>query len=213
MSHGNAFVPDRGFAQILSEQTGEREHRSSDRSALIQRAAEGDTKAFDRLIRHYGTTVLKIASHYLGNTEDARDVSQEVFLKLYKHLGKFDPRRPFEPWLYRLTMNTCRDFWKRNGRRRSLEDSDAPESIADCRKDGNPFRRLRIREERELIQLALTRLPEKEREAIILRDLEELSTSEVAEILGSSESTVRSQISRGRLRMKEAIEKLVGDQR
>ena len=80
---------------------------------LIGRARDGDAAAFRRLVDVYSGRVQSIAYQVVGHTEDARDISQEAFVKLYRSLGRFDPAQPFEPWLYRLTVNLAIDQRRR----------------------------------------------------------------------------------------------------
>ena len=180
---------------------------SDDLSLLISQASSGDTDAFELIVRRFERSVLTTALRLLGNLEDAQDSAQEVFLKTHRHLGRFDQNRKFEPWLYRVTVNVCRDAWRRRKTGTSLR-SEMPDQIADVQSTGNPHRRLRAEEDKQLLYRALATLPEKERTAIVLRDLEGFSTAEVAGILGSSEVTVRSQVSRARVRLKREIEKM-----
>jgi RNA polymerase sigma-70 factor (ECF subfamily) len=135
-------------------------------------------------------------------------VAQEVFLRAFKYLHRLDLQKPFEPWLMRITVNACRDAARRRQRRRdTLVDIDAAEA-PDPSPD--PHADLTRKQERLMLQAALDSLPEKERLAILLRDVEGLSTAEVASILQSSETTVRSQVSRGRLRLKAVIDRATG---
>jgi RNA polymerase sigma-70 factor (ECF subfamily) len=186
----------------------ERKVAHDDLSLLIGQASSGDTHAFELIVRRFERNVLTTAFRLLGNLEDAQDSAQEVFLKIHRHLERFDGERKFEPWLYRVTVNVCRDHWRRQKTGTILR-SEMPDQVADGNQStGNPHRRLRAEEDKQLLYQALAKLPEKERAAIVLRDLQGFSTAEVAEILGSSEVTVRSQISKARVRIKKEIEKM-----
>ncbi len=169
-------------------------------AALVKRAIEGDTSAFDQLVVRYERRVLTLAWRLLGTPEDAQDASQEVFLKAFRFLHRFDIRRPFEPWLVRMTVNVCRDF----GRKRRLGATLDEEALISA---SDPHADIRSAQERQIVHQALQQLHGKERAAVVLRDIEGLSTAEVAEILGSSEGTVRSQICSAGLKMKKTIEK------
>jgi RNA polymerase sigma-70 factor (ECF subfamily) len=175
---------------------------------FVRLALDGDSAAFEQIIVRYETRVMTMAMRLLGVRADAQDAAQEVFLRAFKYLHRLDLQRPFEPWLMRITINVCR----RMGRKRQLRmntfvDVDPPEVIDES---GDPHTGLAESEDRRILQIALDSLPEKERLAIVLRDVEGLSTAEVAAILHSSETTVRSQVSRGRLRIKEAIDRMMG---
>jgi RNA polymerase sigma-70 factor (ECF subfamily) len=177
--------------------------RSEDEREFVQvlaRAISGDISAFEQIVIRYERRVLNLAWRLLGNGEDAQDASQEVFMRAFRFLHKFDSTRPFEPWLIRLTVNVCRDI----GRKRTvtvLLDADAVQARSD------PHMELSSEEQKALLQKALQELPEKERAAVVLRDIEGFSTAEVAQILGSSEATVRSQISTARLKIRKALKR------
>ncbi len=157
---------------------------------------EAELDAFERLMGRHQRQVLTTALRLLGRLEDAQDAAQEVFLRLYRFRHRLDVDRDPAPWLYRMTVNVCHDL-RRKRAELVLEDSgdfagEAPDPAAALDRQ----RQLaRIRE-------GLKRLPEKERAAVVLRDIEGLSTAEVAKILGSSETTVRSEISRARLKLR-----------
>ncbi len=142
--------------------------------------------------------VLRTALRMLGRLEDAQDAAQEVFMKLYRNIGKLDAARGIESWLYRTTMNACFDQIRRRRPTEAIE-WEPPVAAAqqtDMERD----------QRRQLVTEALKTLPEKERAAVILREIEGLDTAEVARILVSSEATVRSQVSMGKARLKRRLE-------
>jgi len=173
---------------------------------LIERAVAGDHSAFEQILVRYERRVLTLAWRLLGKLEDAQDASQEVFLRTFRFLHRFDRRRPFEPWLVRMTVNVCRDV-----RRKRMRDAGValnPETLESAPTGTDPHSEFTSAEDRRMLHGLLRELPEKERTALVLRDLEGLSTAEVAEILGSSEVTVRSQISKARLKIRKAVERM-----
>jgi RNA polymerase sigma-70 factor (ECF subfamily) len=181
---------------------------AADVARLVHLTLGGDLTAFEQIILRYETRVMTIAARILGTRDDARDVAQEVFLRAFKYLHRLDLRKPMEPWLVRITVNVCRDAARtRQLRRDTFADVDPPDAIDEA---ADPYAGLIRKQERQVLRRALDSLPEKERLAIVLRDIEGLSTAEVASILQSSETTVRSQVSRGRLRLKREIDRLVG---
>ena len=147
------------------------------------------------------------ALRLLGNMDDAQDAAQDVFIRMHRHLPKFDSDRPLAPWVYRMTVNVCRDQWNRSSRNRT-EDIDDFEIPSKANSTNDPHRSLRASEDRMILYRALDTLPAKERAAIVLRDIEGLSTAEVADVLESSQVTVRSQISSARLKIKKAVERM-----
>jgi RNA polymerase sigma-70 factor (ECF subfamily) len=178
---------------------------------LLRRAKGGDTEAFAGILVQHERMVLMTAMRLLGRLDAAQDAAQEVFLRLHKYLGRFDEVRSLKPWLYRVVVNVCRDAQRRD-RRASLsleslqEDGWLGETADSTDLEAGALRN----EERRIVGEALRRLPEKERAALVLRDVEGLSTREVAEALGSTETTVRSQISRGRLKLKVFVDRRMG---
>src|SRR5262245_26165874 len=175
---------------------------------LVRLVLGGDSTAFEQIILRYQTRVMTMAARLLGTRDDARDAAQEVFLRAFKYLHRLDLQKPLEPWLIRITVNVCRDVGrKRQRQRNTFVEIEAPETIDES---ADHHAGLARKQERLILQRALDSLPEKERLAILLRDVEGLSTAEVASILQSSETTVRSQVSRGRLRLKTAIDSAMG---
>ena len=184
-----------------------------DVATIVQRTMNGDSSAFELLIMRYERRVIGLAMKLLAEPDDARDAAQEVFLRVYKYLHRLDLQRPFEPWLMRVTVNVCRDIGRKRQERRALfSNVETAEPMA-CAASGNPHHEMIVEEERRMLRQALARLSETERFAIVLRDIEGLATAEVAAILESSATTVRSQISRGRVRLKNAIEEMMGGRR
>jgi len=174
---------------------------------LIERAANGDTMAFEQIMIHSQQKVMATTWRMLGNEADARDASQEVFLRVYKYLGRFKRDQDFFAWLYQITVNVCHDIAKKQTRAFTSLDDEAltalPANIDVKNADANLIRT----QQRELIARAMATLPLKERAAIVLRDIEGLPTDEVARILKSSSTTVRSQISSARRKIKVHCER------
>lgn len=175
-------------------------------SHLIERAASGDTVAFEQIMIHSQHRVMAMTWRMLGNEADARDASQEVFLRVYKYLRRFKQDQDFFAWLYRITVNVCRDIAKKR-----QHHSEWFMSLAAGAEEGaftvpaeqeDAEEALMHREQRELVGRAMATLPDKERASIVLRDVEGLPTDEVARIMKSSSTTVRSQISSARKKIK-----------
>jgi RNA polymerase sigma-70 factor, ECF subfamily len=182
---------------------------AAETARLVQLTLGGDSAAFEQIVLRHENRVMALAARLLGAREEARDVAQEVFLRAFKYLHRLDVQKPVEPWLMRITVNVCRDAARLRQRRlATFVDVDEPERVDES---PDPYAGLARKQEQRILQRALERLPEKERLAIVLRDVEELSTAEVASILQSSETTVRSQVSRGRLKLKAAIDRLMGE--
>lgn len=156
--------------------------------------------AFDRIVRERETQVLRIAYRILGNWADAEGVAQEVFVKLHRHGLDFPNEAAMGGWIHRVTVNLCLD------RARSAKPmAEVTEIVSEA---ASPEGAVLIAERKERLQRALLSLPEKERAAVVLREIEGLETKEVAEILGSTEGTVRSQVSRAIDRLREILERV-----
>jgi RNA polymerase sigma-70 factor (ECF subfamily) len=178
---------------------------------LIESAKQGDASAFDELMVRYQRRVVSTAWRMLGNREDARDAAQEVFLRVFKYLKSYRPAEDFDGWLYSIVVNVSRDIARKR----------PPSAIDYCESEGSGKELDRIAaagdvegsiiqsQQRGIITRALATLSRKEREALVLRDLEGLSTEEVARVLGSSQATVRSQISSARRKIKAFKDRLM----
>lgn len=201
-----SLVLDRALAtSLVSEEAVAPEIAETAR--LVRLTLSGDSAAFEQIVLRHESRVMNLAARILGSRDDAPDAAQEVFLRAFKYLHRLDLQKPIEPWLIRITVNVCRDAARGRQRRRALIDGSSPEAID---RAAGPYDGLAQKEERLLLRKALETLPEKERLAVLLRDVEGLSTPEVASILNSSDTTVRSQISRGRVRLKDAIDRMIG---
>ena len=181
---------------------------------LIRKAKQGDMLAFEELILKHEKIVYNLALRMLNHSEDARDISQEVFLKAYRSLSNFDERSAFSTWLYRITHNTCIDeMRKRKGKQTysleedlESEDGSMQRQVAD--EGDTPEESLMRKEEKSEILQALDTLSEEHKAAIILRDVKGLSYEEIAEIQNLSLGTVKSRINRARNQLKTEILKI-----
>ena len=169
---------------------------------LIERAQAGDRGAFGALVAGHQRRVVSTAWRILGNEADALDAAQEVFLRLHRYLRSFRQGEDFAGWLYRLIVNACHDTHRKRSKDLSYEAEAARGTFAALASPHDVEVNAIVLEDERLLTAALETLSEKERAALVLRDLEGLSTQQVADILGSSATTVRSQISlaRGKLR-------------
>lgn len=175
-------------------------------SDVIREARAGDETAFARIVAEHEVFVLRTAWRLVRNEEDARDIAQEAFLRLHRNLVKIKPDRNLAPWLYRVTVNLGLTTLRRRKRKpeSQLEGDMAAVEIG----AGPPEqeRRSDAADARRILALVLDELSEKERAAIVLRDLEGLDISAVARALGCRQGTVRAHLSRGRLKLRQALE-------
>ena len=203
------LVGARADTLVLPVDLGQSTQRPDPRTVeLLRLARGGDQDAFATLVERHERMVLRTALRLLGRLDAAQDAAQETFLRLFKHLGRFDESRELGPWLYRVVVNVCRDAARSTGSRRWLGLDAAEERTATVgRPASNSIEETLFRNERfRLLQAALSTLPERERAALVLRDLEGLASPMVARILGSSEGTVRSQVASARLKIKRFME-------
>jgi RNA polymerase sigma-70 factor, ECF subfamily len=173
-------------------------------SDLISRTASGDAAAFRELIHRHSGRVQGIAYQLTGDAEEARDVAQEIFLRIYQSLDSYNQRKPFEAWLYRLTVNLAIDYRRRRLRRPAQADA----ALVDQAVDPQPGADQGV-EGAELlgvVQRLLGRLSSHQKKVLVLRDLQNFSTDEVAAIVGCRPATVRVHLSRARRRIAELLE-------
>jgi len=179
---------------------------------LVTRACAGDALAFERIMLATEQRVVSIAWRMLGNRDDARDATQEVYLRVFKYLRRFRAGEDFRGWLYRITINVCHDFARKRrlDRVTQFEEVDFDDQRLVLETGGGDPETLALHTQQlALVRRALESLPVKERAALVLRDLEGFSTEEVARVLGSRPVTVRSQVSSARAKVKTYCEKLL----
>jgi RNA polymerase sigma-70 factor, ECF subfamily len=178
--------------------------------SLIESARGGDTSAFEQIVIHYQRKVLATAWRMLGNQDDARDAAQEVFLRAFKYLASYRADQDFGGWLYRITVNVCRDAGRKRSQIAFTSFEDERDGSLEHAASEENLEASAIRaEQRALVAEALNTLTKKERAALVLRDLEGLPTEEVARLLGTSATTVRSQVSAARAKIKQFHERLL----
>src|SRR5438445_6095652 len=186
---------------------------------LVHGLQPGSEPAFDWLVTHYHAPVYNLILGMLGDTSDAADGTQEVFLKAFRGIRKFRQGSSLKTWLYRIAIREAlnqKRWFKRHLQKNVSIDAEPEEGqarfeIADA--CGTPFEQLAAHEIQDAVQGALQQVPEAFRSAVILRDLEGLSYEEVAEVLECSVGTVKSRILRGRRALKEILEPLLTERK
>lgn len=168
---------------------------------LVEDARRGDKEAFGQLVLRYEQRLLRVISRFVSDTELSRDLAQDTLLRVFERLETFDPSRRFAPWLFRIGVNLTLDYLRKRKRRgRWALFSDAPSDRQPDPATPDP------REERDLsqeVQAVLEKLPEKYRSVLVLRDLENFSTSEIAAILKRKEATIRWRLAEARDRFQK----------
>jgi len=168
---------------------------------LIEKTKKGEVEAFSPLIERYKMLVYRVVYRFVGNRDDAEDLTQEVFIKVYRSIKDFKSGMPFLPWISKIAINQAINFIKRERKKQ-------PESIewignhkADEKDD--PVEMIRNKMLKERISRAMEKLPEKDRTIIILRIEEELSYDEISKILKIPKGTVMSRLARAREKLRE----------
>lgn len=174
---------------------------------LVQRAQRDDDRSFGELVTRYETKVYSLALKMLRNPEDAEDVLQETFLRAYRGIKSFQGHSTFSTWIYRITANSAlMKLRKKQLPTVSIDDADereAPINIADWAP--GPVERLMSEETRKAMEDAIEALPPEFRQVFILRDVEELSNAEVADVLDLSVAAVKSRLHRARLKVRNRL--------
>src|SRR5260370_11892554 len=174
---------------------------------VVRRVQAGDVDAFEELVRHHSRGVFGILARLLGNMDDIRDVTQDVFLKAFEHIGSFQGRSKFSTWLTSIAINTGTQLLRERKPLEPLEEEDdegfRPRQIQSWAE--NPEQLFAASQRDELVMTAVLRLPEKYRVVVLLRDLEQLSTEEAATALDLSIPALKPRLLRGRLMLRESL--------
>jgi RNA polymerase sigma-70 factor, ECF subfamily len=176
----------------------EEETPSPSDAELIERCLRKDNAAWDLIIARFRRKVFHIAYKFTGRHDEAEDLSQEIFLKVFRSLDKFNRDADFGTWLSSVARNYCIDHYRASRREKEVLVEDAVAYDLAPASSGNPYRALEDQDRRSLVRRGLDLLPEKLREAVVLRDLQGLSYQEMADRLALPEGTVKSRINRGR---------------
>ncbi len=178
---------------------------------LIQKAQRGNINAFESLVSMYDTRVMRLIYNMLNHTEDARDVYQDVFIKVYKSINKFRFQSEFYTWLYRIVVNTCINFRKKRTKRMNDPIDDYNENVANnwnTLTNGNtlnPEQNLLNKELDITIQNSVELLSKKQKTVFILRHYHGHKLSEIAKIMNCSEGTVKNYLFRAVQKMKNQL--------
>lgn len=191
----------------MSEQESDQE--------LVRRVQKGDKRAFDLLVLKYQHKIIKLISRYIRDTDEVQDVAQEAFIKAYRALANFRGESAFYTWLYRIAINTAKNYLVAQGRRPpgsdiELEDALIMEGESALKNNETPEGLALTEEIQQVILKTIEELPEELRTAITLRELEGLSYEEIAEAMSCPVGTVRSRIFRAREAIDTKLRPLIG---
>jgi len=186
-------------------------------NALVRRCVSGDAAAWQEIVQQFHRRIYNICYRFSGSADDAADLSQEVFIKMYRTLKTFDTSRAsFMTWVTTVTRNLLVDHFRKGKYDRITDSLDATPgnqedglTLADQLEDGaaSPEARMRSQETQKLVHEALKRLSPELREAVILRDLQDLDYKDIAKVLNVPEGTVKSRINRGRTELARLLQR------
>lgn len=179
---------------------------------LLKRCLAGENQAWEALLQTHSRKIYGLCYRFTGRTVEAEDLTQEIFIKVFQTLKSFDQQQgTFATWLTRVARNHLVDHYRRTKRDRatsSLDDEESSEVEARPSPEASPMAGVESRERRELLQDALNKLSPDLREAVILRDLQDLDYEEIARVLSVPSGTVKSRINRGRLELARVLKRM-----
>jgi RNA polymerase sigma-70 factor (ECF subfamily) len=176
----------------------------NDEQLWLEQARQGDKAAFGKLIEAYQTPVFNLAYRMLNNAREAEEAAQEAFIRAYTRLDSYDPSRKFSTWLLSITSNYCIDLIrKRRALLLSIDEPLPPHPALMADGNERPEAQMMISEQQEMVQSLLAELPEEYREAVVLRYWYDLSYEEIAEMMDTTVSAIKSRLFRARRQMAE----------
>jgi RNA polymerase sigma-70 factor, ECF subfamily len=177
--------------------------------SLIEQCLSGDQAAWEVIVRQNWRKVFNVAYKFVGKHDEAEDLTQDIFLKIFKALNTFDRRANFQTWIISISRNLCIDHYRsvRKERQTIAREVDTND-LQPASRDRTPYAAAEHQDLREQLKQALETLPLTLRTAVVLRDLQELSYQQIAERLGLPEGTVKSRINRGRLELGRQLKRL-----
>ncbi|HEU5393284.1 MAG TPA: sigma-70 family RNA polymerase sigma factor [Candidatus Methylomirabilis sp.] len=180
-------------------------------AALVDRARAGEAAAFEALVKRHQAAAFALAYQMVRHREDAQDIAQEAFVRVFRGLRDFQGQAAFKTWLHRIVVNLALDALRRRSRQPAAAYDDTREPGDEAREevgahpDEDPDRALQAREVGEAIRMALEEVPAPQRAALLLREVEGLSYQEIAEVLGCAVGTVMSRLHYARRRLRERL--------
>jgi RNA polymerase sigma-70 factor, ECF subfamily len=181
--------------------------QTPDDKALVRACQKGDMRAFETLVTRYQKKVYWIAYNFVGDAEDAKDLAQEAFIRVYRSIDRFDQKYNFYTWLYRIVVNLSIDLLRKRKKHDAVSLDDFP---IDPEVEMSPARPIANAELKEQIEKVLNALPQKYKTVIVLRDVQELPCEEIAKIIGCTNATTRWRLHKAREMFKERWERTVG---
>ena len=180
----------------------------TDLDILLSRCRRGDALAWEALVRRYQARIFGFALHYLRDHEEAKDVAQDIFVKMYQHLGSVRDGRTYLPWMLRLARNCCIDRIRSRKTRAHDQVTTDDDAVERASLEASPEESLIADVRRALLHRALATLTATNREIVILKDLQQLRLSDISTRLGLPLGTVKSRSNRARLALAKAVRSL-----
>jgi len=181
--------------------------------SLIEQCLSGDQVAWETIVRQNWRKVFNVAYKFVGKHDEAEDLTQDIFLKIFRALNTFDRRANFQTWIISISRNLCIDHYRsvRKERQTIAREVDTTE-LQPASRERTPYALAEHQDLRAQLKQALETLPITLRTAVVLRDLQELSYQEIADRLGLPEGTVKSRINRGRIELAHQLRRLQENQ-
>ena len=179
-----------------------------DVATLLERCRQGDALAWEALVRHFQARVYSVACHYMRNGEDARDVAQEIFIRIYERLDAFHGDQAFLPWMLCLSRNVCIDALRRRKSRPRAADTAPEETERLATSAPTPEDDSVARSARDLLYRAMDRMSDSDREILMLKEIQGLKVEEIASLLEIPIGTVKSRCNRARLDLAARVRRL-----
>lgn len=187
---------------------------SDSENVLVKRSKQGDVAAFEELIAAYQKKVLNLAFRMLGNSADAEDAAQDIFVRVFKAIPNFNEESKFSTWLYKVSTNVCLDLLRRRKRQNvnntvsinqySSDEEEYELPVED--KAPTPYEQAQKSEAMRALERALDQLGEEQKAVIVMRDINGLAYEEIAEAMNCSLGTIKSRINRSRLALRKLLE-------
>lgn len=175
-------------------------------SILVAEMKAGKQKAFNQIVLRYKDKVFNTAYRFLGDYQDANDLTQECFVSVYNNIRRFRGESSLSTWIYSITVNTCKNRLKSADRKRALKTVSLKDKVLESRADNSsPVRMFERKELENSIQNAINSLPDDWREVVVLRDIEELAYEDIATILKCEIGTIKSRLHRARMELKDKL--------
>jgi RNA polymerase sigma-70 factor (ECF subfamily) len=189
------------------------DYKSTEEAGLVRRAQDGDEMAFREIVERYQSKVFSIIYGILRNHNDAEDIAQQVFTKVYFSIRNFDFRSSLLTWIYKITVNECYDYLRKKKVRKLVYESDFTEEDAlrmeNSETARDPRRPVDVTlAQRDLALKLLSRLPEEERTLLLLKEVEGHSVEELAEMTGINENTIKVKLFRARQKLLKVAQRL-----